>query len=273
MSNRILRRPMFRMGGSANEGITSGLDKPKRGLVDEPGGYAGIGETVQAQRDVINQLAPRSNTSFNDFLINTGLDLVSRPAGGNIFQQVATSAKEPFKQMQQQKATEGSADRDLITELVKSYDSGKLLDMQRKAQLAFESGEFPSYEAALQAFIQKDLYLKGPEEGQEITDYLIEQEDMTPTVAGEVSQAVINIKKGKMDKFYPEISQNFDYSKYYVDSEDIDSVLNDGSVQVKDNSIVDYVEGKFYYNPSDGGIYKFSGSILIPQEPVEQTAE
>jgi len=100
MSNRILRRPMFRIGGPVNEGITSGLDKPKRGLVDEPGGYAGIGETVQAQRDVINQLAPRSNTSFNDFLINTGLDLVSRPAGGNIFQQLATSAREPFKQMQ-----------------------------------------------------------------------------------------------------------------------------------------------------------------------------
>ena len=39
-SSRTLRRPMFRMGGSA-EGITSGLDKPKRGLVDEPGGYAG----------------------------------------------------------------------------------------------------------------------------------------------------------------------------------------------------------------------------------------
>ena len=39
-SSRTLRRPMFRMGGSA-QGITSGLDKPKRGLVDEPGGYAG----------------------------------------------------------------------------------------------------------------------------------------------------------------------------------------------------------------------------------------
>ena len=37
---RTLRRPMFRMGGSANEGITSGLDKPKRGLVDEPGKYS-----------------------------------------------------------------------------------------------------------------------------------------------------------------------------------------------------------------------------------------
>jgi hypothetical protein len=41
--NRTLKRPMFRMGGSANTGITSGLDttKPKRGLVNEPGGYAG----------------------------------------------------------------------------------------------------------------------------------------------------------------------------------------------------------------------------------------
>ena len=175
--------------------------------------------------------------------------------------------------MQQQKATEGAADRDLITSLVKSYDSGKLLDMQRKAQLAFESGEFPSYEAALQAFIQKDLYLKGPEEGQEITDYLIDQEDMTPTVAGQVSKVVVDIKKGKYDKFYPGVSENFDYAKYYVDSEDVDIVLDDGSVQVKDNSIVDYVEGKFYYNPSDGAIYKFSGSVLIPQEPVEQTAE
>ena len=28
--NRILRRPMFRMGGSSGTGITSGLDKPRK---------------------------------------------------------------------------------------------------------------------------------------------------------------------------------------------------------------------------------------------------
>ena len=28
--NRTLKRPMFRMGGSANEGITSGLDQPRK---------------------------------------------------------------------------------------------------------------------------------------------------------------------------------------------------------------------------------------------------
>ena len=42
--SRILRRPMFRGGkvSSYGNGIASGLtSKPKRGLVDEPGGYAG----------------------------------------------------------------------------------------------------------------------------------------------------------------------------------------------------------------------------------------
>ena len=41
--SRVLRRPMFRGGyvDSDGVGITSGLDTPKRGLVDGPGGYAG----------------------------------------------------------------------------------------------------------------------------------------------------------------------------------------------------------------------------------------
>jgi hypothetical protein len=41
--SRILRRPMFRGGRveSRGTGITSGLDKPKRGYVNETGSYAG----------------------------------------------------------------------------------------------------------------------------------------------------------------------------------------------------------------------------------------
>ena len=45
MNNRTLYRPMFRRGGkvdSRGTGITSGL-MPKRGFVDGPGGYAGLG--------------------------------------------------------------------------------------------------------------------------------------------------------------------------------------------------------------------------------------
>ena len=87
--NRTLRRPMFRMGGSA-EGITSGL-QPRQGYqgTDNPSD-----QRVQPPRD----------RGLSDFLINMGLDLVSRPASGNIFQQVGTSAKEPFKQFQAARA-------------------------------------------------------------------------------------------------------------------------------------------------------------------------
>ena len=50
--NRILKRPMFRIGGSAGTGITSGLDKPKRGLVDEPGKYSQDPEDRAYKTDV-----------------------------------------------------------------------------------------------------------------------------------------------------------------------------------------------------------------------------
>jgi len=57
--SRILRRPMFRGGpvDSRGSGITSGLDKPKRGLVNEPGGYAGEKSGMDFLRNAL--LGPR----------------------------------------------------------------------------------------------------------------------------------------------------------------------------------------------------------------------
>ena len=122
--NRTLRRPMFRTGGSA-EGITSGLDVPnlnasKRGLVDGPGGYAGESMDSRYNRamDFIRSKQAPRRSDFNDFLINMGLDLVSRPKSGNIFAQVASSAKEPFSQFQASKAATRTADDALSQALV-----------------------------------------------------------------------------------------------------------------------------------------------------------
>jgi hypothetical protein len=52
--SRILRRPMFRGGPASSDGvgITSGLDTPKRGLVDGPGGYAGEERSDIALEDI-----------------------------------------------------------------------------------------------------------------------------------------------------------------------------------------------------------------------------
>ena len=64
MYNRILKRPMFNMGGRTYQaqgtGITSGLDTPKRGLVDGPGGYAGDEERLaEIRNERISGVEPR----------------------------------------------------------------------------------------------------------------------------------------------------------------------------------------------------------------------
>ena len=62
--NRVLRRPMFRIGGVA-EGITSGLDQTKlpasrpaynRGRVVNPGGYAGEKEEYERMNKILLEL-------------------------------------------------------------------------------------------------------------------------------------------------------------------------------------------------------------------------
>ena len=103
-NNNLYKRPMFRKGGSAEGGITSGLERP---------GY-NVGKRVtnvmDEMRTVLPARGPKRN--FNDFLINFGLDIASRSPQGNIFQTAAESAKEPFDKFQQSRAAnEGFEDK------------------------------------------------------------------------------------------------------------------------------------------------------------------
>ena len=103
---------MFRKGGSAGEGITSGL-APRQG-------YSTAGDVnqndlskidirnmnMQQLKDLASQMAYKAppmprDTSLDDFKIDFGLDLISRPAAGNIFQTAALSAKEPFSRFRE----------------------------------------------------------------------------------------------------------------------------------------------------------------------------
>ena len=99
-NNNLYKRPMFRKGGSAEGGITSGLSTPKRGMVDGPGSYAGIdmnqniaeflkNASIGDQQKLVEQMYPPSagtrmpKRRFNDFLIDFGLDIATRPPVGS----------------------------------------------------------------------------------------------------------------------------------------------------------------------------------------------
>ena len=131
--SRIFHRPMFRTGGSSNNGITSGLRSGyKRGRVVEPGGYSGfnikkaIDESPEAYKSYQEILGdyPKSQAR-SDFLINFGLDLASRSPSGNIISTAAESAKEPFKIMQQQTAYEKAGERQEKKDFMDAYLSAQ----------------------------------------------------------------------------------------------------------------------------------------------------
>ena len=127
--NRTLRRPMFRMGGSTGEGITSGLDMPKPDASRQSYQFGKTVDNIRRDMPGLKELykenmAPRGS-NFNDFLINMGLDLVSRPKSGNIFSQVAASAREPFAQFQARKSSVADSEDKLNRALI-----GDLLDRE-----------------------------------------------------------------------------------------------------------------------------------------------
>jgi hypothetical protein len=117
--NRVLKRPMFRIGGSAGTGITSGLDRPQKMANGGRTGY---------------QQGSTPNFQFGGvpgFLTNFGLNLLSTPPQGNIFQTAATAAKDPFNllQAQQTAAMKTASDRAFARELAKEereFEEGQL---------------------------------------------------------------------------------------------------------------------------------------------------
>ena len=118
---RTLNRPMFRRGGE--------VSTPKRGLVDGPGSYAGLQDVIPTAQDIEDYRStrpePAPDRSTSDFLINFGLDLISRSPTGNIFQTAATSAKEPFKAMQAARYAQEGTERDEYNDMYKAIMTAK----------------------------------------------------------------------------------------------------------------------------------------------------
>ena len=103
--SKILRRPMFRGGAVVNSrgtGITSGLDTPKRGMVDGPGGYAG--DPADVAMDIYKrtgELFPepeKKGLSTGDYLriAATGAEILGAPGRGGGISGALTAAAKPL---------------------------------------------------------------------------------------------------------------------------------------------------------------------------------
>ena len=108
--NRVLKRPMFRIGGSAGTGITSGLDMPRKKFEDGTDPYdRALKTTTRAMEDLEKFRGTQSGLrpgSLPGFLTQFGLNLASATPTGNIFSTAAKAAQDPFKTFQAAKMAE-----------------------------------------------------------------------------------------------------------------------------------------------------------------------
>jgi hypothetical protein len=267
--NRILRRPMFRTGGSA-EGITSGL-APRQGYKDP----AGLVEQIQTKRNIIDTLAPRTprkDTSMRDFLINFGLDIASRPPQGSIFSTAAASAKEPFAKFQQAKqmedaygAQEAEADRALVSDLIKGMDDDKLSALMKDVQAGVEAGEFPDEATGIKLLLRKKIYgvLDAPGEAEnarirEIELMIARDQEVAAGAIRSVAEHIYKIETGA----YPEdIQKDLNRTKTFIKPNHITGTKKDDEGNVIEiildgNYARTYSPGQIYFEPQTGELFK-----------------
>jgi hypothetical protein len=251
--NRILRRPMFRTGGSA-EGITSGLQprqkyslgrtvNPFERTGNLPGGAynqnvntpkpdAGMSmiEKIQSQRNIINTLAPRqprTDTSMRDFLINFGLDIASRPPSGSIFSTAAGAGKEAFGKFQQAKQMEQAygmketeADRALIADMIKGMDEDKLSALMRDVKAGVEAGLFADEKEGIRKLLQKKIYgvLDEPGEAKNARirdlELMIARDQEVP--AGMVKAVAEHIYKIETNAYPEEVMNDLNRTRTFI---------------------------------------------------------
>jgi hypothetical protein len=99
---RTLNRPMFRSGGSAGTGITSGLE-PRQGYQGD--GMSQLVKQLPELRKIAKEQSYQGrNNDMSRFLIDFGLDVASATPSGSIFSTAAQSAKGPFERYQKSKS-------------------------------------------------------------------------------------------------------------------------------------------------------------------------
>ena len=129
---RVLRSPMFRLGGNTDQGIMSGV-VPRQGY--------GTGKTVEDYKRILGEAAGQSpDRSLSNLLIDFGLNVASAPPTGSIFSTAAGAAKEPFQRYQASKADRAAFDQKLglsaATMALEHEQAQKLKMMGDKAKIS-----------------------------------------------------------------------------------------------------------------------------------------
>ena len=280
--SRFLHRPMFRRGGSAGEGITSGL-RPgyKRGRVVEPGGYQGDEEFNL--NDYISE-APKlpESRAGADFWLNFGTNILAQPGGRPILQTLGTAGKEPLARFQQQKSQEdllkykhGQSERQFQLEIYKAMTDEDKIALEKEINYLMSEHGLSKEEALAQA-MPKYRKPRHPDE-QKLLDTEYDRDKLDKEIALIQSQlsrenvSVSHQQAQKIHTFYQQAEKEgwrYEFEQPFIDLAAIeeewrdagkkveDWVSPEGNIAISPDQQTDYTEGLYYVDSFNGNVYQ-----------------
>jgi len=282
MFNRTLNRPMFRRGGKAEGGITSGLRRQ---------GYAGEGDTQLAQKmdrtqqetNFFNKAFPQYNNAGSDFFMGLGANILAAPGGQPILQTLGQSAKEPLAQMAKTNMANVSGKREVAMAMWNNMDEDTKTRMMKDAQSRIDNGVFDHIpeDQRMKAALEAELYSKGksPEASKDARIKELENVIISKDVGGSLTEVALdiathiynvqnNIYEGTVDQNGDPLI--FATQRTYFKDGDIDrqGTREDGTMlyELSENGLKKYgeaYEGKVIYDYREKKYFKKQGNRLI----------
>ena len=135
--SKILKRPMFRIGGQANEEGIISMAQPRKNYQDGSDYQKRIEELRPIFQAAAGQGRSREDR-LSDLLISGGLNLMSAKPSGNIFSTAAGAFKEPTSQYLKASETEDAFQRQInlaaATQGISSVDAERLARLKIKGE-------------------------------------------------------------------------------------------------------------------------------------------
>jgi hypothetical protein len=272
MFNRTLRRPMFRRGGKAEGGITSGLKRQ---------GYAGEGDTqlvgnkameVGENMKQFNAAFPQYNNASSDFFMNLGTNILAAPGGRPILETLGTAAKPALAQMQKTKMANTQGNRELALKFWQAMDDDDKDALINRAEQMVEAGRFKTVEEALQVLVPTFRKDQSPEETKREA-ILTEQDDTTNAVnsiaktfgLGMPDAATLNTFFGDIEAGTYEGAPH-DPSTFFIEDDDVARSGKDSRLSIKgfDPEKDDYKDGRVYIDFITKIAYVKQGQFFVP---------
>jgi len=262
MFNKTLRRPMFRRGGQAEGGITSGLKRQgyatnEDNLVvqndstklENPTKVQQVGTSMQQ----FNKAFPSYNNAGSDFFMNLGSNILAAPGGQPILQTLGTAAKDPLLQMQKTNMANTQGNRELALKFWQSLDDDDKDAMIKRAEQMVEAGRFKTVEEALQVLVPTFRKDQSPAETKREA-ILTEQGDTTNAIKsiaktyglGTPDATTLNTFFDNIDNGHYKVPHH--PGTFFIDDDDVGRSSKDERLVIKnfDPTKDDYKDGRVY---------------------------